>query len=188
MTVDQGERLDREELVDLGGSPVMLNLGCGDDGRGVGIDLHYEQAEIQTDLDEGVPIATAAVDEVLAEHVLEHLENPAAFLREVRRVLRDDGEAVFEVPNGGWLPVRLYVTQDVHRFWEHKIPGRTGHWLARRLGDPSPERTPHLSLWTKRLLRFHLERAGFAYEWLGWTPHVTRNLRVRAWPTDDSRP
>lgn len=177
------DRYDRAELIDLGGDPVTLNLGCGTDPRGVGIDLNYENADIAADLNEGLPVEDDAVDRVLAEHVLEHLENPSFVLREIRRVLRPDGLAVIEVPNVGWLPVRLYLSQDLHRFWEHKIPERAGHWLARRIGDPDPDRTAHLTLWTPRLLADHLERAGFDYEFRDRT-HLVRNVRVSARPAD----
>ena len=179
------EVYSREDLIAIGGEPVVLNVGCGEDERGVGIDLNYDQADIEADLNEGIPVEDDAVDRVIAEHVLEHLENPAATLREIRRVLRDDGEAAIEVPNVGWLPVRLYVTRDLHSFWLHKIPGEAGHWLARRIGDDDPDRTPHLTLWTKELLRFHLERAGFGVDWIGRSSHLVRNLRVEAWPRDE---
>lgn len=173
------ERYTRAELIDIDGEPVTLNLGCGTDPRGVGIDLNYETADVMADLNEGIPVEDGAADRVIAEHVLEHLENPSFVLREIRRVLRPDGVAVIEVPNVGWLPVRLYLTQDLHRFWEHKVPGRAGHWLARRLGDPDPDRTAHLSLWTPRLLGDHLDRAGFEYEFHG-RHHLVRNVRTTA--------
>ncbi|MEM4781772.1 MAG: methyltransferase domain-containing protein [Halalkalicoccus sp.] len=175
------ERYTRPELVDLGGKPVTLNLGCGTDSRGIGVDLNYGTADVTADLNEGIPVEDDAVDRVIAEHVLEHLENPSFVLREIRRVLRPDGRATIEVPNVGWLPVRLYLTQDPHRFWEHKIPDRAGHWLARRLGDPDPDRTAHLTLWTPRLLADHLDRAGFDYE-LHDRDHLVRNVRVSARP------
>ncbi|MCH7662009.1 MAG: methyltransferase domain-containing protein [Euryarchaeota archaeon] len=175
------ERYSRAELIDLGGKPVTLNLGCGTDSRGIGVDLNYETADISADLNEGLPIEDDAVDRVIAEHVLEHLENPSFVLREIHRVLRPDGEATIEVPNAGWLPVRLYLTQDPHRFWEHKIPDRAGHWLARRLGNRDPDRTAHLTLWTPRLLADHLERAGMDYEFHD-RDHLVRNTRVSARP------
>lgn len=174
----------REDLVKIAGEPVTLNLGSGDDPRGVGIDLNYDTADINANLNNGIPVEDAAADNVLAEHVLEHLENPSQFLREVKRVLKPEGVAEIEVPNAGWLPVRLYITQDIQRFWEHKIPGEGGHWLARSLGNEDPDRTQHLTLWTKVLLANHLDRAGFSYEFLD-SHFLSRNLRVKAWPTND---
>lgn len=162
---------------------MVVNIGCGTDQRGIGIDLHYETADILADLNGGIPVGEDCVDHVVAEHLLEHLENPAFMLREIRRILRPDGTATIEIPNAGWLPVRLYVTQDIQRFWEHKIPGRSGHWLARRLGEDDPDRTQHLTLWTKQLLKDHLDRAGFTYEFQTRT-HFRKNIRVLATPDD----
>jgi SAM-dependent methyltransferase len=167
----------------MGGEPVVLNIGCGDDTRGVGIDVNYDTADIMADLNDGIPVADEVADRLIMEHVLEHLENPSFALRVVHRVLHPDGKAVLEVPYEGWLPVRLYITQDMHQFWEHKIPERTGHWLARRLGKPDPDRTQHLTLWTKKLLADHLDRADLDYRFIN-SPHWTRNIRVEAWITE----
>ena len=175
----------RDDLSDMNGRPVILNIGCGTDTRGIGIDLNYETADIIADLNDGIPIKQNVADKIILEHVLEHLENPSFILREVHRVLKSDGEAIIEVPNIGWLPVRLYITQDIHRFWQHKIPGRAGHWLARKLGDPDPDRTAHLTMWTKRLLADHLERADFNYTFIR-SRHFSKNIRIRAWPESES--
>ena len=168
----------RNELVEIDDTPVTLNLGCGTDSRGVGIDINYENADISANLNNGIPVEDNAVDHVIIEHVLEHVENPSQILREMHRVLRSDGTATIEVPNAGWLPVRLYLTQDIHQFWAHKDPNKVGHWLARRLGNPDPDRTAHLTLWSKALLRDHLDRAGFEYEFID-SKHWSRNIRAK---------
>jgi 2-polyprenyl-3-methyl-5-hydroxy-6-metoxy-1,4-benzoquinol methylase len=181
ITVAEFEGDSRDELVDLGGKPVVLNLGCGKDERGIGIDIHYEP-DIFHNLNEGIPVNDDSADVIIAEHVLEHLENPTQFFRECRRVLRDDGELRLEVPNVGWLPVRSWLSQDLHRFWRHKDPNTKGHWLARRLGNTDEERTRHRSLWTKALLEQYLDNAGFSFEIED--RHWSRNLSVRATPGD----
>lgn len=177
-------RYSRPDLISINGEPVTVNLGCGTDTRGVGIDVNYDIADIEADLDDGIPIEDDSVDVIIAEHVLEHLENPSHTLREISRILREDGSARIEIPNAGWLPVRLYITRDIHSFWEHKIPGRKGHWLARRLGNPDNDRTRHLTLWTKALLADHLERIGFEYEFVD-SNHWSRNIHVNAWISKD---
>lgn len=169
----------RADLEAIDGEPVTLNCGCGLDETGVGIDINYTP-DIHHDLNEGIPVADDAADRVLATHVLEHLDNPTRFLAECRRVLRDDGTLELEVPNVAWLPVRLWVTQDLQRFWSHKDPDQRGHWLARRLGNEDDRRTAHRTLWTKQLLAEYLDRAGFAYDIDGW--HGSRNLSVTATP------
>jgi len=170
----------REDLSAIDDEPVVLDLGCGSSSTGIGVDINYE-ADITADLNEGIPVESQTVDVIILEHVLEHLEHPIGMLREIHRVLRAGGEAHIEVPNAGWLPVRLYLTRDIHRFWEHKHPDKRGHWLARRLGTDDPDRTPHLSLWSKRLLASHLDRVGFNYEFIN-SRHWSRNIRVKAWP------
>lgn len=183
MTNPTQETYSRDDLIEIDGEPVTLNIGCGTDTRGVGIDLNYETADIIADLNDGIPVEENVADSVIMEHVIEHLENPSLALRELYRVLRRDGIAMIEVPNAGWLPVRLYITQDLHRFWEHKIPDRNGHWLAKKLGNTDPDRTPHLTLWTKRLLADHLDRAGLDYRFIN-SRHWSKNIRVKAWIAD----
>lgn len=177
-------RYGRQRLEEIGGQPVVVNLGCGADDRGIGVDIHYDP-DIKHDLNDGIPLADDSVDRLIAEHVLEHLDNPTQFLKECERVLRPDGELELEIPNVGWLPVRLWLTQDLHRFWSHKDPGREGHWLARRLGNPDERRTPHRTLWTPQLLAEHLERAGFNPSIAG--RHWSKNLRATATPSMESQ-
>ena len=45
------------------------------------------------------PFAEASFDVVLCSDVIEHLENPSAMLREIRRVLRPGGVAIVTLPN-----------------------------------------------------------------------------------------
>lgn len=160
---------------------TILNLGCGTDDRGIGIDINYDP-DMYHDLNNGIPCPDNSADRIIAEHVLEHLNNPTAFFAECRRVLATGGRLELEVPNVAWLPVRLWVTQDLQRFWSHKDPDRRGHWLARHIGNTDERRTAHKTLWTKQLLMEYLDRHGFEYEIDGW--HGSRNLRAVAWEED----
>jgi len=54
---------------------------------------HVERADLTS-----LPLAGASVDLVLANHVLEHVEDVGAALAEIRRVLRPKGCAVLQVP------------------------------------------------------------------------------------------
>lgn len=172
------QQYGRDDLESIDGEPVTLNLGCGEDATGVGIDIHYNP-DIKHDLNGGIPVEDGAADRILANHVLEHIDNPTKLLDECARVLAPGGELSIEVPNVGWLPVRVWISQDLHRFWQHKAPERDGHWLARRLGRTDPERTAHKTLWTKALLAEYLDAAGFDYRIEG--SHLGQNLRARAW-------
>jgi SAM-dependent methyltransferase len=62
---------------------------------------HGPQADFNIDLDiDGLaPIADGALDVVIAAHVIEHLANPIAALREFERVLRPHGRLALVVPD-----------------------------------------------------------------------------------------
>src|SRR5262245_60062333 len=49
---------------------------------------------VDADLNEPFPFAAATFDTVMAIEILEHLENPRRFLRELSRVLRPGGTAI----------------------------------------------------------------------------------------------
>ena len=92
---------------------VVLDLGCGnapyrDDIRAVagdyvGVDwpssMHAtSRVDVFADLARPLPFARACADTVTIFKVLEHVREPAAFLEECHRVLRDDGRIVILVP------------------------------------------------------------------------------------------
>jgi glycosyltransferase involved in cell wall biosynthesis len=66
------------------------------------------------DLNQGLPAGVGdGYDVVIAGDIIEHLIRPAAALREMRRVLRPDGQILLSVPNfGHWYPrVRVVLGQ-----------------------------------------------------------------------------
>ena len=106
---------------------TFLDVGCATGmllqwvrGRGwevQGVDVCRESAEYGRRT-RGVPIHAGTLEEaafadgsfavVHFSHLIEHLGDPRAFLREVRRVLRDDGWAVITTPNIAGLQARLF--------------------------------------------------------------------------------
>jgi 2-polyprenyl-3-methyl-5-hydroxy-6-metoxy-1,4-benzoquinol methylase len=62
---------------------------------------------------ESAKIADAQFDAVTVYEVIEHLPNPAAFLREIARVLRPAGTVTLSTPN--WESIWERACRDVHR-------------------------------------------------------------------------
>ncbi len=86
---------------------------------------------------EDMRFADASFSVVHSSHVIEHVPDPAAMLREVRRILRADGMALVTTPNIDGLQARLFGAR-----WRSAI-------------------ADHLTLFSKRTLRRMLEEAGF---------------------------
>jgi 2-polyprenyl-3-methyl-5-hydroxy-6-metoxy-1,4-benzoquinol methylase len=94
---------------------VLADVGCGTGElwlalRGrfrscLGVDaVRYEglpqDVEFHAaDLDAGLPLPDASVDAAAAVEVIEHLENPRAFVRELARIVRPGGWVVVTTPN-----------------------------------------------------------------------------------------
>lgn len=103
----------------------MLDLGCrsgaltasylaGNDVIGIDVDrralLAASLRGIATcwaDVEQPLPFAAEDFDVVVTGELLEHLRDPRALLRDVRRVLRPGGTLVGSVPNGFRLKNRL---------------------------------------------------------------------------------
>lgn len=97
-------------------NPVMLDAGCGHSsvledqykkcGSVIGVDLDEEglkrnnliQRKIKADLTD-VPLESNRVDIYSSAWVLEHIENPEPFVKEVSRLVKTGGYFVFIAPN-----------------------------------------------------------------------------------------
>jgi len=111
---DQLEALVRSKVTP---DSRILDLGCG---RGGVVELFWREVKLAAGLDpdspslsehrapgmpvvrgvgERLPFAGSSFDLIVCVWVLEHLEEPQATLREVRRVLRPGGHFVFLTPN-----------------------------------------------------------------------------------------
>lgn len=115
-------RLLERFLLTRDSSPRMLDLGCGtganlvlfaEFGRVVGLDLGAEALRLAATrgtgagLTEGVatrlPFVAGCFEVVACLDVLEHLDDEAGALREMRRVLRPGGTLLLSVPAYPWL-------------------------------------------------------------------------------------
>ena len=196
--------LERSEVVIAG---RVLDDGCGgggmcvsfaeETGSVVGIDLvdrfrdagtvlareedvsgtHFAQADATT-----LPFRDEAFDLVLSHAVIEHVADPAAYLREARRVLRRGGTMFLQTapylsPPGSHLP-RLRVPVPLYLLMGRRATFELSCWLARHAPhwiDAPPEGSSFLTnarngtvklddlLYraTVRNLREHIRSAGF---------------------------
>ena len=82
---------------------MILDIGCGNRkiANTVGMDIDKEsQADIIHDLNVyPYPIEDNAVDQIYAKHIIEHLDDPRGFLRELWRILKPGGTAFIETPH-----------------------------------------------------------------------------------------
>src|SRR6266436_2123552 len=117
-------------LAELDRHGALLDLGCGD-GRFLG---RVSERFAPTELDCWAP--DRRFEAITAFHVLEHLEDPRAFVAHVARRLVPGGLLAVSVPN----------------------PDRWVLWWVREAWDYPPH---HLTRWTARSLRSLLEQQGF---------------------------
>ena len=60
------------------------------------------------------PIADGSFDKVYAKHVIEHLNDPAAFLKEIQRILKSGGTVFVETPH---FSSRVAYSEPQHKFF-----------------------------------------------------------------------
>lgn len=116
-------------------SPFAVKYGKGR------LDLNILQGEL---MDIGFP--DKAFDAVTVWHVLEHTRNPIIVLREIRRIIKDDGVLIMAVPN----------LNNIFSQWAYRlVKGKRMHFF-----DPL-DRELHLYHFTPETVRLALEKKGF---------------------------
>jgi 2-polyprenyl-3-methyl-5-hydroxy-6-metoxy-1,4-benzoquinol methylase len=126
-------------------------------------DIHAGQFQaegvelVAADLNRRFPFDDGAFDAVVALEIIEHLENPNLFLRELRRVVKKGGRVVVSTPNILCLQSRLrfLFRGEFHLFYDMK----------RRLKDPFYEQASgHISPMPAWLLGHFCTDAGLALQ------------------------
>lgn len=118
-------------------APCVLDIGCATGalldflrGKGwsvTGVEIspsaEYAQKERKLDV-RGTPLEECnfpakSFDIVLASHLIEHLNNPRSFLKEVQRILKDNGRAYISTPNIAGFQSRLFGSRWRSAIFDH---------------------------------------------------------------------
>jgi SAM-dependent methyltransferase len=126
--VHQLDRMSRAELIESEG-PAM---------RGVGADPeHIVEIDIVDDAATLAKVSDASVHFVVANHVLEHLEDPIGALQNMIRVLRPGGTLLLTLPD------------PAHSFDARRPPTSVAHLLADHEHGPEVSRAAHYREWAQ---------------------------------------
>jgi SAM-dependent methyltransferase len=151
------------KALDLGAGRGELSQKLGALGHTVtAVERYTPQFEakvplVDADLDATWPFADASYDAAMAVEILEHVENPRFFLRELSRVLKPRGVAIVSTPNLTTVLSRAIFAAcgQWDLFFNHP-------W---RLRDPySADVEGHITPLPGWLLRHHAKDAGFVVE------------------------
>jgi SAM-dependent methyltransferase len=114
------------------GEKADLDLGAGKKSKGrITVDiLPRLRPDVVAEITH-IPLRDGCVKSVVSSHVIEHVENPAAAMTEVRRVLAEDGWAFFFLPD------------DSSRVWRIIEPIWAAYYGRFVIKEASPE--SHLS-------------------------------------------
>lgn len=133
--IDRIQSVIRAEmtLLDIGAGAGSLNQYAfrGKCREIIGIDMD-NRVEDNPLLDRGIvadaseiPLPDQTVDLAFSIYVLEHIEDPMSFLREVSRVLKPGGQFWFMTPNKyHYVPIIARLTGTVFHKWVNKKRGR----------------------------------------------------------------
>ncbi len=166
----------------------VLDAPCGDgwlqaalpaEAEVDGIDL-YAQTKgryrrfWQHDLDTPLPRDCGTYDLICCCEGIEHLGNPLLFLREIHRLMKDDGLLIITTPNVWYQQSRL---QYLYRGFFPSFPPLAGKVV--------PGTHMHITAWNYPQLYVYLQLAGFAApqilpEPLSAAKHL--HERLLAWP------
>tara|TARA_Y100000588_G_scaffold374852_1_gene450486 strand:- start:339 stop:881 length:543 start_codon:yes stop_codon:yes gene_type:complete len=111
---------------------MKFNIGCGKNilPDYINVDAFPLEASIRTGTLTDIPAEDGTADEILAEHVFEHLafEEEETAWREVYRALKSGGILVIEVPDFEWVCAKFLEAKD--EFREFYTVGSVDHYFG----------------------------------------------------------
>jgi SAM-dependent methyltransferase len=91
--------------------------------------LYPDVVVVSGDCQEGLPYEPNFFDRVLAVHVLEHLPDLPKALKEIRRIIKDDGVFSVVIPCEGGLATKIARRISTKPHFEKKYPGQKYDWF-----------------------------------------------------------
>lgn len=150
-----GSRLQGRVLVDGSGVGMYFSHLIPISGEVIGLDIEFPRCQdcfayspkVVNGAGEHLPFPAGSMDVVFSHEVLEHVQDDAAAIKEVVRVLKPGGRLVLFCPNRGYP----FETHGI--YWKGKY--RFGNiplvnWLPRQLRDKF---APHVEVYTRKDLR-----------------------------------
>jgi SAM-dependent methyltransferase len=116
------------EIMGIDREDVVLEVGCGGGALlskitmtgsvAVGLDIsetqikhtktHLQDALLIVGVSERLPLKDNVFTKCFAVEIIEHVQNPGQIMKEIRRVLKDNGELIIVVPNDkNWFIYRI---------------------------------------------------------------------------------
>ena len=138
---------ERNQVVGLDYALSGLMVGKRNGLEGVKGDLNHLRA---------LPFENRSFDIVICKDILEHLLEPVEVLREVRRVLKEDGYVILSVPNHFYLPLRLRMLFGNNLLWKSMCSDHTHKYEEWNY--------MHIRFFTYRGFNRFLKAAGFLPE------------------------
>lgn len=85
---------------------------------------------LQADLEKTLPYDDGHFDVIIGLEVIEHLADTDFFIKELKRILKDNGKIILTTPNALSLPRRVMTLFGINPFYEASFsfpPGMAGH-------------------------------------------------------------
>lgn len=168
LLTDLVQARERRKAAAIASTPgIKLHLGSGGERKAgwVNIDLLGDPVDVAWNLARPLPFASASVDAVFHEHLLEHLplEAGAVLMRECHRVLRPGGILRVGVPDAGRLIDSYAGDRD---YLEALHPGRPTAMLA----------VQELFYWHRHCAMFDIETLSLFFQASGFPAPAERDF------------